>query len=462
MAAVPETLIVAVATPPGRGAISIVRLSGPGAIEVVAGLAGRSAFRPRVATLASLRLPDGMSDRAVVTTFVAPRSFTGEDCAEVSTHGSPVIVEAVLQACLNAGARLARPGEFTLRAYLNQRLDLLQAEAIADLVAATTATQVRVASSHLDGSLSRAITSMGDDLARLRALLEASLDFPDEGYHFIDPQVLVERLQEAVAVCARLLGSASAGQRLHDGALVVIAGRPNAGKSTLFNALLGRDRAIVTPVPGTTRDLLTEGTSFGGVPVTLVDTAGIRGVDDAVEREGVLRAEATVAAADLVVIAVEIGQDGEGVGHAGSDRESLEGAGGLWTSLEGRARLCVITKTDIGKPDGLVRPAWAPADALLVSASTGHGMAALRGRLGELIGQTTWDDATLTRARHRTLVQECAVALARASETAAAGGSEEYVLADLKDALVALEALRGVESPEDVLQEIFATFCIGK
>ncbi len=242
-----------------------------------------------------LRLPDGLTDSAVVTTFAAPHSFTGEDAAEISTHGSPVIVDAVLQACVARGARLARPGEFTLRAYLNGKLDLIQAEAVADLVDATTAAQVRVASSHLEGTLSRAITAMGDEIAQLRALLEASLDFPDEGFHFIEPEALVGRLEGLAATCERLMGSAAAGQRLRDGALVVIAGVPNAGKSSLFNALLKRDRAIVTPVPGTTRDLLAEGATFGGVPVTLVDTAGIREATDAVEREGVSRAEESVA-----------------------------------------------------------------------------------------------------------------------------------------------------------------------
>ncbi len=264
MVPAPETLIVALATPPGRGALALVRLSGAGALDVAARLARRETFQPRVATLARLHLPEGLVEAAVVTAFTAPHSFTGQDCLEISTHGSPVIVDAVLRACLDAGARLARPGEFTWRAYLNGRLDLLQAEAVADLVAATTSAQVRVASAHLDGTLSLAIREMGDEIARLRALLEASLDFPDEGFHFIAPSEVVSRIGDLRAVCDRLLGSAAAGKRLHDGARVVIAGRPNAGKSSLFNALLKRQRAIVTPVAGTTRDLLTETTRLRG------------------------------------------------------------------------------------------------------------------------------------------------------------------------------------------------------
>ncbi len=452
MVPAPETLIVALATPPGRGALALVRLSGEGALDVATRLAGREGFQPRVATLARLHLPEGLVETAVVTAYTAPHSFTGQDCLEISTHGSPVIVDAVLRACLDAGARLARPGEFTWRAYLNGRLDLLQAEAVADLVAATTSAQVRVASAHLDGTLSLAIREMGDEIARLRALLEASLDFPDEGFHFIAPSEVVSRIDVVRAVCDRLLGSASAGKRLHDGARVVIAGRPNAGKSSLFNALLKRQRAIVTAVPGTTRDLLTETTSFGGVPVTLVDTAGLREGRDAIEREGVSRAEASLSSADLVLLVVD----------AVAAVEDLDESARLWGSLEGRPRLCVLNKVDEWAAAAVTVPAWCPTDAVLVSARDGEGMAALEDRLRVALGQLSWDGETLTRARHRSLVGTCAAALARAAAIAAEGGSEEYVLADLHDALTALEDLRGVESPDDVLEAIFSTFCIGK
>ncbi|AMY13036.1 tRNA modification GTPase MnmE [Luteitalea pratensis] len=447
-----ETLIVAPATPPGRGALALIRLSGPGAIELVAALAGRHVFRPRVATHVQLRLPDGLSDSAVITTFAAPHSFTGEDAAEISTHGSPVIVDAVLQACVARGARVARPGEFTLRAYLNGKLDLIQAEAVADLIDATTAAQVRVASSHLEGALSRAIAAMGDEIAQLRALLEASLDFPDEGFHFIEPEALVGRLEGLSTTCERLMGSAASGQRLRDGALVVIAGVPNAGKSSLFNALLKRDRAIVTPVPGTTRDLLAEGATFGGVPVTLVDTAGIREATDAVEREGVSRAEESVASADVVVLVLDLGDDGD---DASSARR-------LWDTLGGRSRICVISKGDTRTSAALPVPSWCGPDALVVSAKDGAGIAALESRLAAILGQATWDGVTLTRARHRSLAAECGMALSQAVSTARAGGSEEYILADLKEALTALQDLRGVESADDVLASIFSTFCLGK
>lgn len=452
MVPAPDHLIVALATPPGRGALAIVRMSGAGAIELAAGLARRNAFAPRTATLVRLRLPDDLVESAVVTTFTAPHSFTGQDSVEISTHGSPVIVDAVVRACIDGGARLARRGEFTWRAYLNGRLDLLQAEAVADLVAATSPAQVRVASAHLEGTLSETIRGIGDEIANLRALLEASLDFPDEGFHFIEPDELAQRVQAMHTTCQRLLETAAAGQRLHDGAQVVVAGRPNAGKSSLFNALLQRQRAIVTAEPGTTRDLLTESTSFGGVPVTLVDTAGIREAADDVERQGVSRAEASLASADVVILVVDP--------DAGAS--DLAASGELWSALEGRSRICVVNKVDVWGGRERAVPTWCPSDAIAVSARDGDGTAALEARLGAMLGQSSWEGATLTRARHRSLVAVCASALERAEQTAADGGSEEYVLADLREALTALEDLRGVESPDEVLASIFETFCIGK
>ena len=452
MVPAPDFLIAALATPPGRGALALVRLSGAGAIDLVGRLARRQSFTPRVATLVRLHLHDDLVESALVTAFVAPHSFTGQDCVEISTHGSPVIVDAVIRACTEGGARLARPGEFTWRAYLNGRLDLLQAEAVADLVAATTTAQVRVASAHLDGALSALIREAGDEIASLRALLEASLDFPDEGFHFIAPGDVAARVRALRETCQRLMASAAAGKRLHDGARVVIAGRPNAGKSSLFNALLQRQRAIVTASPGTTRDLLTEATSIGGVPVTLVDTAGLREAADDIEREGVSRAEASVASADLVVLVVD---------PEGGDEDGVAG-GELWSALTGRPRICVLNKVDRWRQQAQVIPSWCPADAMAVSALNGDGLAALESRLGEMLGQSTWEGATLTRARHRALVVACAEALERAEQTAADGGSEEYVLADLHEALTAFEDLRGVETPDEVLTSIFSTFCIGK
>lgn len=453
MQAAPDDLIVAPATAPGRGALALVRLSGVGAWSLVASLAGRSVWRPRQATRVRLALAEAVVEDAIVTAFAAPRSFTGQDLVEIGVHGSPVIVDALVRRCIDGGARMARPGEFTLRAYLNGRLDLLQAEAIADLVSATTAAQVRVASAHLQGALSERIRALGDGIAEIRTLLEASLDFPDEGFHFITREGLGTRLDSLHTACAGLLGSAEAGRRLHDGAVVVIAGPANAGKSSLFNALLRRQRAIVTPVPGTTRDLLTEGTEFGGVPVTLVDTAGLRVAADAVEQEGIGRAEAAMASADVVVLVVDpVGMEGDGQARAA----------GLWRAVQGRDAVCVLSKRDTW-PDGDLRPCWAPADALAVSVNDGGtGLRELEDRLARLLGRSTWEGDTVTRARHRSLLRQCGEALDRARRLAAEGGSEEFLLIDLQEALQALDGLRGVEGSEQVLESIFSTFCIGK
>lgn len=451
MAARSDDLIVALATPPGRGAIAVVRLSGPGALALASSLTGRAEWTPRHVTRVRLSLGAGLVDDALVTIFPAPHSFTGEDVVEVSVHGSPVIVDALLAACVMAGARLARRGEFTHRAYVNGRVDLLQAEAIADLVDATTAAQVQVASAHLEGTLSASIQALGDELAELRARLEASLDFPDEGFHFITPDELATRLGDVRRGCERLLGSAHAGQRLHDGATVAIVGRPNAGKSSLFNSLLGRKRAIVAAVPGTTRDLLTEVTSFGGVPVTLIDTAGLRSTTDAIEQEGVTRAEEVLASADLVMLVVD----------PGASPVDLSASVALWAQLTERPRICVATRLDLVERGSAASLAGLD-EVVHVSTLTGAGMHGLEQRLSSLLGQVRWDGVTLTRARHRSLVARCAEALARATEVVAGGGSEEYVLVDVHDAIEALGELRRVEDADDVLDTIFSTFCIGK
>jgi len=452
MAGLRDDLIVAPATAAGRAAVAIVRVSGPGALALATRLTGRDSWVPRRATRARLHLGDGISDDALVTAFVAPHSFTGEDVVELAVHGNPVVVGAVLDACTGAGARLARAGEFTFRAYLNGRLDLLQAEAVGDLVNATTPAQVRVASAHLDGALSARIVALGDELASLRALLEASLDFPDEGFHFISRDALASRLHALRSACEQLLGSSGAGQRLREGATVVIAGRPNAGKSSLFNALLGRQRAIVTDVAGTTRDLLTETIELGGVPATLVDTAGVRDTTDVIEREGVTRAREAASAADFILLVVDPGAD------AADDEENQA----TWRSLPADTRLCVVTRLDFGPAAAAASAWWWRADHVWVSTTTGAGMDVLHDVLAQRLGQVQWDGATLTRVRHRSLVTQVATALDRAADTVASGGSEEYVLVDVVDGLHSLEELRRVEQPGDVLETIFGTFCIGK
>ena len=287
-----DDTIVAIATPPGRGGIGVVRLSGPSAPAIASALAGGVAFAPRHATLTILRAADGSAiDQAVATHFPAPHSYTGDDVVELSAHGSPVVLDAIVAAAMAAGARLANPGEFTFRAYLNGRVDLVQAEAIRDLIDAVTPLQARIAFDQLEGTLTGRLRELDAALLEIIAPLEASLDFPEEGYHFVRPDQTTRALDAAIAALDALLADARRGRVIREGLTVAIVGRPNAGKSSLFNRLAGAARAIVTDVPGTTRDLLTERVDVGGVPLTLIDTAGIREVPgDAIDEEGIARA----------------------------------------------------------------------------------------------------------------------------------------------------------------------------
>ena len=303
----PASTIVALATPPGRGAIAVVRLSGPDAWRIAASLLDtRESFEARRALVSRVRAAGGAAiDQAVVLPFAAPASYTGEDAVELSLHGSMAVVSQVIRAAVAAGAVLAAPGEFTLRAFLNGRLDLAQAEAVRDLVDAATPLQARVAFDQLTGSLSGRIAALEQALFSLSARLEASIDFPDEGYRFLEAGELLASLDRARAAVEGLLATAARGRVIREGATVAIAGRPNVGKSSLFNRLVGTERAIVHEGPGTTRDLLTETLALGGLRLTLADTAGVRESDNAVEREGVARASQAHAAADLVLLVLD-------------------------------------------------------------------------------------------------------------------------------------------------------------
>src|SRR5919106_1173479 len=301
-----EDSIVAIATPPGRGGIGVVRISGPASQNIAVRVLDRSQpLKPRHATLTRIAAraftAREVIDQVVVTYFPAPHSYTGEHVVEISAHGNPVVLEAIVESAIAAGARLAEPGEFTLRAFLNGKRDLIQAEAVADLIAAATPLQARVAFDQLEGTLTERIAAIDGDLFDLIARLEASLDFPDEGYHFIEP---AEAARKIVCVLTRLddlLAGARAGRLIRDGATVVVLGRTNVGKSSVFNKLAGADRAIVTPIAGTTRDLVSEHVDIEGLAVTLVDTAGWRETSDVVERAGVARSEQAREVADLVV-----------------------------------------------------------------------------------------------------------------------------------------------------------------
>jgi tRNA modification GTPase len=441
--------IVAIATPPGRGGIGVVRLSGADAHVIARGLiAHREPLEPRHATFTKVRLrPDPTAaaatpiDHVIATFFPAPASYTGDDVVELSAHGSPVVLRAIVASALELGARLAEPGEFTLRAFLNGRLDLMQAEAVADLIDAVTPLQARVAFDQLDGTLTRSIAEIDAALFDLVARLEASVDFPDEGYHFVDPAVVGDAVGALLARTSELLATARRGRLVRDGLTVAIVGAPNVGKSSLFNALLGAARAIVADVPGTTRDMVTDVLDLDGLRVTLVDTAGLRETENVVEAEGVARSRQAMVAADLVL-------------HVFDAADGLPSPG---------AGLIIVNKSDLitnkSVPDSVVR----------VSALTGDGLDELRRRIVEAIGALDVDNLrdrpAITNVRHIALVQRAHDALARAQAAvvAAAGSlSEEFVLADLQDARGALEEISGRRAPEELLKHIFARFCVGK
>jgi tRNA modification GTPase len=450
-----DDTIVAIATPPGRGGIGVVRITGRNAAAVAQAMTGRrEPFAPRHATLTHVNSSTSSDistiDRVVVTFFTAPNSYTGEDVAEISAHGSPVLLRAIVGEAMRLGARLAEPGEFTLRAYLNERIDLVQAEAVRDLVNAVTPLQARAAFDQLEGTLTSNIREIDRRLLDLTARLEASLDFPGEGYHFVEGNAAASEIAAVASQVAALLESAERGRLIREGLHVVLAGRPNTGKSSLFNALAGAGRAIVTDVPGTTRDLVTEVVDIEGVPVTIVDTAGARlAPGDAIEAEGIARAHAARQIASVVVLVLDGSQPLSPDDHA------------LLEETARVPRVVAVNKNDL--PD-----AWSPetlqASALKISVLTGAGLTALREALLRTVGgvEHQRDVPAVTNIRHIDLLNRAKEALGRAQTAANANAPEEFVLADLTEARTLLEEVTGTRTADDLLGHIFASFCIGK
>ena len=441
-----DDTIVAIATPAGRGGLGVVRISGPAALDCAERLTDQRDFEPRRATFVRIS-GDETFDQAVVTWFRKPASYTGEDVIEISAHGSPVLLQSIVRRAMQAGARLAAPGEFTLRAYLSGRIDLVQAEAVNDLINAVTPLQARSAFDQLEGTLTERIRRIDGELFELSAKLEASLDFPSEGYHFVEPGSVASLIRHVADSIQALLESARAGRIIREGAQVAIVGRPNVGKSTLFNALLGVGRAIVADVPGTTRDLLTERSEVEGIPVTFVDTAGIRPqTADPVEAEGVARAHGAAGIADLVVVVLDASRPLIGEDHA------------VLQATRSIARIIVGNKSDVDDV-----PALSEGIDVYVSALTGQGLAEFRMLLAKALGVDRHRDApAITNLRHIDLLARAAVALERAHAAAASATPEEFVLADINEARELLEEVTGRRTADDTLEAIFSTFCIGK
>jgi tRNA modification GTPase len=439
--------IVAIATPSGRGGLGVIRISGPDAARIAGALIGRSKpLKPRHATFA--RFAD--ADQVVVTSFPAPRSYTGEEVAEISAHGSPVVLSAILRRAMEAGARLAEPGEFTLRAFLNGKLDLIQAEAVADLIDAVTPLQARAAFDQLEGTLTAAIGAIEKELFDVVARLEASLDFPDEGYHFVAPQAARESLARVIERIDSLLAQAERGRLIREGAQVAIVGAPNVGKSSLFNALLNANRAIVTAVPGTTRDLLTERADIGGLSLALIDTAGVRETADVVEQEGVSRARDTLRVADLILVVLDRSRP-----LSGDDLTLLD-------ETTAQPRVIVVNKCDL--PAAWDSRGLRPDPVVPISVKTATGLDDLIAAIARVLSaeQSSRDRPAVTNLRHAMLLQRARAALLQATDALEGSISEEFPLLDLQEAGHALQEITGRRTTDDLLEHIFRNFCIGK
>jgi tRNA modification GTPase len=446
--------IAAIASAAGSGGIGVVRVSGPRAAAIARGLLGRKP-RPRHAVFAALRDRAGVAiDRGLLLYFRAPASYTGEDVLELHGHGSPVLLAALLERCIELGARPARAGEFTERAYLNGKLDLAQAEAVADLIASGSMAQARAALRSMEGVFSARVTALDESITRLRIWTEAAIDFPEEEIDFLADTRLREQLEGVRAALAALLVEARQGQRLRDGLHVVILGAPNAGKSSLLNALAGSDRAIVTAIPGTTRDVLREAVRVAGVELTLADTAGLRETPDEIEAEGVRRARAELARADLVILVIDA--------SLAPDQQSRDRAALASECPPALPRVWIETKRDLAPDRSAAPPAGADAATLQISALTGAGLDALRHELARRAGASGIEGTFSARARHVAALERAAAHLELGAEALGAQRAGELLAEELRLAHQALGEITGQTTVDDLLGRIFGEFCIGK
>jgi tRNA modification GTPase len=464
--------IVAAATAPGRGGIAIVRVSGPAAAQIAVSLLGKLPAA-RLATVATFRASDSADgpgetiDAGIALYFPAPHSYTGEQVLELHGHGGPVVVEALIRRVLQLGARRAQPGEFTQRAYLNGKLDLAQAEAVADLIDAASDAAARAARRSLDGEFSRRVLALSEGLAELRAQVEAGIDFADEPLDLLSDQSLQTRLNEAMVRLQALRAASRQGRLLTEGMTVVIAGRPNAGKSSVLNRLAGHDAAIVSATPGTTRDLLRERILLDGMPVHVLDTAGLRRSTDAIEAEGIRRARAAMALADRILFVIDAADDPQASGYL--EEQALLPAGVPVTLLFNKIDQALPAAAGATAVAGAASVSGAAAvggvdfASVRISALTGEGFEALAEHLKLCMGFEPGANGALSaRARHLEALARVDACLLEAARLLATHDAAELVAEELRRAQLALGEIVGTYSADELLGRIFARFCVGK
>ena len=486
-----DDTIVAIATPPGRGGIGVVRIAGPEVRRIASPMLrlrhelepGRAVFGELVepiSTSKEVKIPtmsqkdttrmghpqgsfstnESRIDEVVVTYFAKPHSYTTDDIVEISGHGSPVVLRHIVEMCVAAGARLAEPGEFTMRAFLNGRIDLTQAEAVRDLIESQTLYQAKIAAQQLDGALSRRLQPIKQKLVELIAVLEAGIDFAEDDVSVLPDAKILERIAGVRKPLDELSASFAYGKIVHEGLTLAIVGRPNVGKSSLFNRLVERERAIVTATPGTTRDLVTETVAIGGIPVRLVDTAGIRQALDEAESIGIRKSMEALADADLVLVVLDASQE--------RTREDHE----LLSQAVQRPAIVVENKSDLrrNEPPASEKPSTVGNNSqkwripVFTSALTGEGLAELRSEILKHVGGESGlqESGFLTNVRHAGLIKDSLAALSAAKMAIAGKVPHEMLLLDLYNALRPLDAITGATTTDDILNLIFSTFCIGK
>src|SRR5271169_1227476 len=455
-----DDTIVAIATPPGRGGIGVVRLSGSEATAIarpMLRLAHAEEFQPNRAHFGELIDPStgDRIDEVVVTFFAKPHSYTTDDVVEISCHGSPVVLRHVVEMALSRGARLAEPGEFTMRAFLNGRIDLTQAEAVRDLIDSQTLYQAQVAARQLEGALSKRLQPLKQKLVELISAMEAGVDFAEDDVSVLPDAQILARIADIRAPLEELAASFAYGKVVHEGLTLAIVGRPNVGKSSLFNRLVEHERAIVTATPGTTRDLVSETVSIGGIPVRLVDTAGIRDALDEAESIGVRKSMEALADADVVLVVLDAAQ-------AADDDDARRGDTALVSLAARSLGIVVQNKIDLATSARLLPDGGLPV--VTTSALTGQGIAELRSEIVRLIGGNgaQQESGFLTNIRQHTLVQDSLVALDVAAAAVPLKTPHEMLLLDLYNALRPLDEITGATTADDILNLIFSSFCIGK